>query len=150
MRFMLFIHPGLPPSTEENLIPSREAIEAMSRYNRQLHEAGVLLDVNGLHSPNEAARISFPGGKPLRGRVRLGGRCRPLRAARLARPRADGRRALQQRGACRAGHALAARGLRERAPVLFLSGQGDIPLVVAAMSKGSLDFVAELKQFGNR
>jgi len=25
--------------------------------------------------------------------------------------------------------------------VLFLSGQGDIPLVVAAMSKGSLDFV---------
>ena len=37
--------------------------------------------------------------------------------------------------------ALIARGLRERAPVLFLSGQGDIPLVVAAMSKGSLDFV---------
>jgi hypothetical protein len=27
---MLFIHPGLPPSTEENLIPSREAIGAMS------------------------------------------------------------------------------------------------------------------------
>src|SRR6266540_1587295 len=64
MRFMLFIHPGLPFSTEENSIPSREAIEAMSRYNRQLHEAGVLLDVNGLHSPNEAVRISFPVGKP--------------------------------------------------------------------------------------
>ncbi len=64
MRFMLFIHPGLPPSTEENVIPSREAIETMSRYNRQLREAGVLLDVNGLHSPSEAVRISFPGGKP--------------------------------------------------------------------------------------
>jgi two-component system response regulator DctR len=37
--------------------------------------------------------------------------------------------------------ALIARGLRERTPVLFLSGQGDIPLVVAAMSKGALDFV---------
>jgi hypothetical protein len=37
MRFMLFIHPRLPPSTEENLIPSREAIGTMSRYNRQLH-----------------------------------------------------------------------------------------------------------------
>jgi len=37
--------------------------------------------------------------------------------------------------------ALIARGLRERAPVLFLSGQGDIPLVVATMSKGSLGFV---------
>ena len=37
--------------------------------------------------------------------------------------------------------ALIARGLRKRAPVLFLSGQGDIPLAVAAMSKGALDFV---------
>jgi len=37
--------------------------------------------------------------------------------------------------------ALIARGLQERTPVLFLSGQGDIPLVVAAMSKGALDFV---------
>lgn len=37
--------------------------------------------------------------------------------------------------------ALIARGLGERMPVLFLSGQGDIPLVVAAMSKGALDFI---------
>jgi two-component system response regulator DctR len=37
--------------------------------------------------------------------------------------------------------ALIARGLQKRTPVLFLSGQGDIPLVVAAMSKGALDFV---------
>src|SRR5260370_21235743 len=64
MRFMLFIQPNLPPSTEENLVPSREAIEAMSHYNRQLREAGVLLDVNGLHSPNEAVRITFPAGRP--------------------------------------------------------------------------------------
>jgi hypothetical protein len=64
MRFMLFILPGLPPSTEDNWTPSREAVEAMSRYNRQLQEAGVLLDVNGLHSPRGAVRITFPGGKP--------------------------------------------------------------------------------------
>ncbi|CAM5780975.1 response regulator transcription factor [Rhizobacter fulvus] len=37
--------------------------------------------------------------------------------------------------------ALIARGLRQRTPVLFLSGQGDIPAVVAAMSKGALDFI---------
>jgi two-component system response regulator DctR len=37
--------------------------------------------------------------------------------------------------------ALIARGLRQRAPVLFLSGQGDIPAVVAAMSKGALNFI---------
>jgi two-component system response regulator DctR len=37
--------------------------------------------------------------------------------------------------------ALIARGLRHRAPVLFLSGQGDIPAVVAAMNKGAVDFI---------
>ncbi len=37
--------------------------------------------------------------------------------------------------------ALIARGLRLRMPVLFLSGQGDIPAVVAAMSKGAIDFI---------
>lgn len=37
--------------------------------------------------------------------------------------------------------ALIARGLQKRTPVLFLSGQGDIPLAVAAMTKGGLDFV---------
>ena len=33
------------------------------------------------------------------------------------------------------------RGLRERNPVIFLSGHGDIPLVVNAMAKGALNFV---------
>ena len=37
--------------------------------------------------------------------------------------------------------ALIARGLQKRAPVLFLSGQGDIPLAVATMSKGGMDFI---------
>jgi two-component system response regulator DctR len=37
--------------------------------------------------------------------------------------------------------ALIARGLRLRTPVLFLSGQGDIPAVVTAMSKGAIDFI---------
>lgn len=37
--------------------------------------------------------------------------------------------------------ALLARGLQGRTPVIFLSGHGDIPLAVAAMSKGAMDFV---------
>lgn len=37
--------------------------------------------------------------------------------------------------------ALIARGLRDRTPVLYLSGHGDIPIAVAAMSKGALGFV---------
>ena len=66
MRFMLFMLPGQPPSseTEDNWTPSLEAVEAMGRYNKSLQEAGVLLDLNGLHSPEEAVRISFPDGKP--------------------------------------------------------------------------------------
>jgi two-component system, LuxR family, response regulator DctR len=33
------------------------------------------------------------------------------------------------------------RGLRQRNPVIFLSGHGDIPMAVAAMAKGALNFV---------
>jgi len=36
---------------------------------------------------------------------------------------------------------LLARGLRHRNPVIFLSGHGDIPLAVAAMERGALNFV---------
>ena len=66
MRYMLFMLPGQPPSSadQDNWTPSREAVEAMTRYNKSLQEAGVLLDLNGLHSPEEAVRIAFPGGRP--------------------------------------------------------------------------------------
>jgi len=37
--------------------------------------------------------------------------------------------------------ALIARGLKQRVPVLFLSGHGDIPTAHAAGSKGAVDFI---------
>jgi hypothetical protein len=39
-----------------------ELVAAMTRYNQELERAGVLLTLDGLHSPAEAARISFSGG----------------------------------------------------------------------------------------
>ncbi len=61
MRFMIFMLPGIQ---SEEWMPSREAIEAMTRYNQSLKDAGVLLDLNGLHPPSEGVRLTFPEGKP--------------------------------------------------------------------------------------
>jgi two-component system response regulator DctR len=36
---------------------------------------------------------------------------------------------------------LIARGLKERNPVLFLSGHGDVPMAVAAISRGAVNFL---------
>jgi hypothetical protein len=45
-------------------MPAAEAIAAMSKYNQELADAGVLLALNGLHPPSAGARVTFPGGKP--------------------------------------------------------------------------------------
>jgi hypothetical protein len=36
----------------------------MTRYNEELHKAGILLAMDGLHPPSAGARVTFPGGKP--------------------------------------------------------------------------------------
>src|SRR5258708_9928885 len=61
MRFMLFIKPGI---SEDEWMPSAEAVAAMQRYNDELTKAGVLLAPDGLHPPSKGARVSFPGGVP--------------------------------------------------------------------------------------
>jgi hypothetical protein len=66
MRFMMLMIPGgyeaAEPDAVKKLDP--EAVERMSRYNKELEEAGVLRDLNGLHPPSAGARVSFAGGKP--------------------------------------------------------------------------------------
>jgi hypothetical protein len=68
MRFMMFIYPKLQGATggavDEAWMPPAEAVAAMTRYNDELTKAGVLLSLDGLHSPNEAVRVQFPSGKP--------------------------------------------------------------------------------------
>jgi hypothetical protein len=58
MRVMLMIK-GDP---EPGAAPSEELLTARGRYNDQLKEAGVLLDLAGLHPSGEGRRVRFSGG----------------------------------------------------------------------------------------
>jgi hypothetical protein len=64
MRFMMLMIPGGYETAAPDAMPSREAIEAMMKYNEALKKAGVLLALDGLHPPSSGARVSFKGGKP--------------------------------------------------------------------------------------
>jgi len=62
MRFMMLMIPkgyeNAPPGT----LPDAEAVASMTKYNRSLKEAGVLLALDGLHPPAMGARVTFSGG----------------------------------------------------------------------------------------
>jgi hypothetical protein len=60
MRFMMIMIPNIP---DEDWAPAPEAIAAMSKYNEELSQAGVLLALDGLQPPSSGARVSFAGGK---------------------------------------------------------------------------------------
>ncbi len=60
MRFMMLMIPNI---SEEEWMPSAEAVAAMSRYNEQLNRAGVLLSLDGLQPPAKGARVKFVNGK---------------------------------------------------------------------------------------
>jgi capsular exopolysaccharide synthesis family protein len=65
MRFMMLMIPGTSYETASSA-PSAETVAAMTemmKYNQSLQQAGVLLALDGLHSPSEGARVSFPQGK---------------------------------------------------------------------------------------
>ena len=59
MRVMLLIK-GDP---ESGAMSSQELLEAMGRYNDELKQAGVLLDLAGLHPSGEGKRVKFSGGE---------------------------------------------------------------------------------------
>jgi hypothetical protein len=65
MRFMMLMIPGGYEKAAPGTMPDAKAVEAMMAYNTALQEAGVLVDLNGLHPPSMGARVSFKGGKPL-------------------------------------------------------------------------------------
>ncbi|HVJ80208.1 MAG TPA: YciI family protein [Planctomycetia bacterium] len=67
MRFMMLV---MPKSFEwgrvekdPDAMPDAELAAAMMKYNDELAKAGVLLGLEGLHSPASAARVTFKNGK---------------------------------------------------------------------------------------
>ena len=62
MRFMMLM---IPAVKEENWMPSAEAVGAMTKFNQDMINAGVMLTGEGLHPPSKGARVSFgPSTRP--------------------------------------------------------------------------------------
>ncbi len=64
MRFMMIMHPDPRTAYAGAGTPPVDAVEAMTRYNRSLVDAGVLLSADGLAGPDQGARVRFAGGRP--------------------------------------------------------------------------------------
>src|SRR5215217_3230435 len=60
-RFMMLMHPAVFP--EEGEAPPAELVAEMMAFNDELARAGVLLALDGLMQPSEAARVRFDGGR---------------------------------------------------------------------------------------
>jgi hypothetical protein len=58
MRMMLMVKGDPDPGAA----PSEELLTAMGRYNEELEDAGVLVDLAGLHPSGEGKRVTFSQG----------------------------------------------------------------------------------------
>jgi hypothetical protein len=63
MRFMIMRKAD--KDTEAGVMPSREFLDAMLKYNEELVKAGVLLQGEGLQASSKGARVKFSKGKPI-------------------------------------------------------------------------------------
>jgi hypothetical protein len=62
MRFMMLMIPSVREQADYE--PTPEAVSAMTKYNAELADAGVLLALDGLQHTSKGARVAFSGGKP--------------------------------------------------------------------------------------
>ena len=62
MRFMMFVRAD--KNTEAGVLPSKELVAAMGRFNEEMMKAGVLLAAEGIHPSSKGARITFSRGAP--------------------------------------------------------------------------------------
>jgi len=61
MRFMVIVKAN--KDSEAGVMPSREILEAMGKYNEELAKAGVMLAGEGLHPSSKGVRVRFTGKK---------------------------------------------------------------------------------------
>ena len=61
MRFLVMVK--ATPESERGVMPTKELLEAMGKYNEQLVNAGVMLAGEGLHPSSKGARVRFSGSK---------------------------------------------------------------------------------------
>jgi hypothetical protein len=61
MRFMMIVKSS--KDSEAGKLPSEELLAAMGEYNKELMQAGVLVDLSGLQPTSKGARVKFAGGK---------------------------------------------------------------------------------------
>ena len=64
MRFMLLVIPKAYEDATSDFVPPADLVKKMSRFNKSLNDAGVLLSLDGLAPPKAGARVRFGGGKP--------------------------------------------------------------------------------------
>jgi hypothetical protein len=61
MRFMMIVR--ATKESEAGVLPPKDLIEAMGKFNEEMTKAGVLLAADGLQASSKGARIRFSGGK---------------------------------------------------------------------------------------
>jgi hypothetical protein len=62
MRFVMMVKAN--KDTEAGVMPSRELMEAMGKFNEEMVKAGVMLMGEGLQASSKGARVRFSKGKP--------------------------------------------------------------------------------------
>ena len=62
MKFMMLLKADR--RTEAGVLPTRDELTRMGKYNQELIDAGVLLDGAGLHPTSRGARVTWKNGTP--------------------------------------------------------------------------------------
>jgi hypothetical protein len=61
MRFMMIVKAS--KESEAGVMPGNELIAAMTKFNEQMANAGILVDLSGLQPSSKGARVKFSGDK---------------------------------------------------------------------------------------